>query len=267
MPLTLQFGPWSPDQADTPIQVPDNPGPMVVPLADCLNVYFSNGSYRSIPSPAASSINGNPIQALNTQALNAFSYYDNVALQETIFVGTSVGIQQLQSNGSWSAVSFITSQSTALIGASMAFSAGNFANTNTLHGSRLTFSTGSVQSLQTGVSFVAGLISFPGSPPLNQTFQEVGYSGIAPTFGTLVNGSMFLGTLNSLFDSGSVTSLSLKCTSNPTVSGFTTITANGITLNSSAAGYSYTASTQSAVWTWPTGFGFASGSTYSVVFA
>ena len=49
-PLALTFGPWAPDIADVAVMV--NGAPVTMPLADCLNVYFQDGKYRSLPTPA-----------------------------------------------------------------------------------------------------------------------------------------------------------------------------------------------------------------------
>jgi hypothetical protein len=266
MPLTVQFGSWAPDQADTPIQVPDNQGPMMVPLADCLNVYFSNGSYKSIASPAASSIDGNAIAPLNTQALNAFSYFDSVAQQETIFVGTPVGIQQLNANGTWSAINFVTSQTTGLIGAALAFKAGNFLNSNTLKGNVLTFSTGAVSGVVTGISFVAG--SYYLSSSIVYNGLSVGKSGAIPPFGTLNTSNVSFGTLKAIEDAtGAGSYFIVASATDPTQSAFNTITSNGVTQTSASALYSYNASLQQAVWNFGLPFGFAPGSTYTVLLA
>lgn len=265
MPVTILYGPWAPDQADTPIQIPDTQGPLPVPCADVLNVIYTNGNYRSIASPSTATINGNAIQALSVAPVNAFSYFDQVAQQETVFAGTGLGVQQLNPDGSWSIVQLVTTQITALIGQAMSFAAGSFVNNHSLRGATFKLTTGSITVVQTGVSFVSALYSVQG--PFNSTLQEIGYSGIAPQFGTLVNGSMFLGAISSLFDSSAGASLSLTCPTDPTASGFTTITTNGITRNSSAARYSYSASTKTATWAFSNNFGFASGTTYTVVFA
>ena len=167
MPLTLQFGPWAPDLKDVPVQVPDTQGPLPVPCADCLNVYYANGAYKSIPSLAVGSIDGNPVAALSAQALQAISYYDNVEQQETIFVGTQTGIQQLGANGMWSTVPFLTNQSAAIVGQSIGFAIGNLGNTDALRQSKISYAAGTITSSNTGTSIVAGFELLSQGPPRN----------------------------------------------------------------------------------------------------
>ena len=50
-PLTIRYGPWLPDLANIPIAVVYPFGAMDVPTADCLNVYYADGAYKSLPSP------------------------------------------------------------------------------------------------------------------------------------------------------------------------------------------------------------------------
>jgi hypothetical protein len=87
--ITLQYGPWTPDLANVSFQMPDQQGPVQVPVADCLNVYYANGTYQSLPNPAAISggalmgqctgvmtfqdANGNPIPCAGV--LNGLAYY------------------------------------------------------------------------------------------------------------------------------------------------------------------------------------------------
>lgn len=61
-PLTLTYGPWAPDLANVAVQIPATNGPVPVPCADVLNVYYSNGAYRSLPAPATVSFGGLPAQ-------------------------------------------------------------------------------------------------------------------------------------------------------------------------------------------------------------
>jgi hypothetical protein len=94
-PLTLQFGPWQPDLQNIPVQIPFYPALAdPVPAADCLNVYYADGAYRSIPSPASIG------PALGFQALNAFSWYDNSTGEEYIFAAGNGQISALI-NGIW----------------------------------------------------------------------------------------------------------------------------------------------------------------------
>jgi len=72
-PFTIQFGPWTPDLANVPVQVPQMPGPIPVPCADCLNVYHNNGVYKSLPTQVA--VSGSP--ALAGQCVGAFTFLDS----------------------------------------------------------------------------------------------------------------------------------------------------------------------------------------------
>lgn len=106
MRVTLQFGPWSPDLANTPLQYNDQPGPIQVPAADCLNVYYANGTYKSIASPQTATIDGNAVAVLSNQILGAFSFFDNVQQQKSLMAGSASGVSQLNANGTWTAVPF-----------------------------------------------------------------------------------------------------------------------------------------------------------------
>ena len=48
-PFTFQFGPWVPDLANVAVQMQFQYGATPVLTADCLNVFFSDGCYRSFP--------------------------------------------------------------------------------------------------------------------------------------------------------------------------------------------------------------------------
>lgn len=266
--ITIQFGPWAPDQSDTPIQIPDQQGPITVPCADCLNVYYSNGSYKSIPSPKTALIDGNTTQALSTQALNAISYFDDVAQQETVFVGTSTGVQQLNPDGSWSQVSLLTSQSATLVGLSLGFKVGNLGNTDAIRGTAIAFKLGAVGTQITGQGFVAGRLvqHFP----FGSSSTMTGYSNLLPTFGALTSANPFpFGSLQVLEDTVGLTGsagsvFSVGSATDPTKTAFTTIIVNGVTMTSASASYTYSASQQIATWSWNAIFGLSSGSTYTV---
>lgn len=88
-PLTINYGPWSPDLQNVATEVIPQPGPLTVPCADVLNVYYQDGAYRSLPSPAPFG------SALPSQCLNAYTWYDNVEGQELIFEGVPAGIYAL----------------------------------------------------------------------------------------------------------------------------------------------------------------------------
>lgn len=162
MPITLQFGPWSPDLANDPVQIPDTQGPMPIPCADVLNVYFANGSYKSIPSPLPAVVAGVSAQVLPEAAVSAYSYFDYVEQQQTVFVGTVEGVQQLAPDGSWNFLSFLTNQGTALIGTSLKLTIGHFANTDKLAGAKVKFIAGAFSARITGTSIVAGQVVLGG---------------------------------------------------------------------------------------------------------
>ena len=51
--------------------MPDQQGQVTVPVADCLNVYFANGTYQSLPNPAA--VSGGTLAG---QCTGAFTFMD-----------------------------------------------------------------------------------------------------------------------------------------------------------------------------------------------
>jgi hypothetical protein len=95
--LTIQYGEWSPDLANVSFQIPDQEGPVIVPVADCLNVYYQDGAYRTLPGPASIG------PALGFQCLNATTWYDLVNQKEAIFAAGTNAISELV-DGAWSAV-------------------------------------------------------------------------------------------------------------------------------------------------------------------
>lgn len=52
-PFTVAFGSWQPDLANVAYQTLQMQIPVTVPLADCLNVRYVNGTYQSLPTAAA----------------------------------------------------------------------------------------------------------------------------------------------------------------------------------------------------------------------
>lgn len=74
--ITIQYGPWLPDLASTPFQMPDQQGPVQVPCADCLNVYYANGVYQSLPTAAA--VAGSP--NLSAQVVGANTVIDSAGI-------------------------------------------------------------------------------------------------------------------------------------------------------------------------------------------
>jgi hypothetical protein len=104
--ITIQFGPWAPDLANTPLQYNDQPGPITVPAVDCLNVFYANGTYKSIASPSTALIDGVAAAVLPNQVIGAFSFYDNVQQQKSLMAGSSSGVSQLNANGTWVSIAF-----------------------------------------------------------------------------------------------------------------------------------------------------------------
>lgn len=263
MPLTVQFGPWAPDQSENPIQFPDQLGPIPVPCADCLNVIYTNGNYRNIASPQVATIDGNPIVPMSEAPVSAFSYFDTVEQQETVFAGTADGVQQLNADGTWSQISLITTQNVALVGLSMAFTAGHFANALTPLGQKIRTKVGVLTPVIEGTTFVAGGATINLQPPFTSLSYH-GYNSLgSTTYGTLVYQSLPFGTLAALYDQFAGSVLEVNVATDPTQSAFTTIKANGKTYTSAASTYSYSLGV--ARWVFPAAFGFASGTTYQVV--
>jgi hypothetical protein len=255
--ITLQFGPWNPDLANVPVQIPDTNGPVPIPCADCLNVYFANGAYKSIASPSIASIDGIPAAALSAQALNAFSYYDTVEQQSTIFAGTQTQVQQLAANGTWLTIPVTTTQAAALVGQQLASVTGFLGNTNGLHFASSMFSTGVVSPVNSSTVFVAGI----------DTGQPIIGVGVAPgpVFGNVLQQGLPFGSVYQIFDLSGFSFFYIKASPDPTQSAFTTVSINNRTYSSSAARfYSYNAASGLAEWSFNSPWGLASGSTYAV---
>ena len=134
-PLTLRYGSWSPDLANVPQEIPYiNYAPVDIASVDCSGVYFADGSFRCLPSPA-------PIApALSAQALNALTWYDTVQGQEVVFAGTANGIYELV-DGVWTLIQPLVSISVALTGQAMSVRLAGFIK---LLGQAMAFSQGSV---------------------------------------------------------------------------------------------------------------------------
>ena len=258
--ITLQFGAYAPDKAQDPVQMPDSQGPVVVPCVDVNNVYYANGTYRNIQSPAAVTVNGNTVSPLLSQVLSAFSYFDTVAQQETVFAGMSDGIQMLTSNGTWMTVPINGTTQVSLTGLSMSFTSGTFLNTDVILSGAAAFTIGTLTPSVTGVSIVAG-----NSPALSR----VGYDLITGTssIGSVNNQTLSFGTLVAVYDQFTggqplQAAVIVVSPTDPTSSAFTTLTANGRSLKASTASYSYKNS--HAMWLFPSGLGLAAGQTYAV---
>jgi hypothetical protein len=96
-PWTLQFGPWAPDLQNVAVQMPFQYGATPVPSADCLNVYYVNGVYKSVPTAAP--VAGSPALPF-FPAVSGFTF-QNAAGFPTPVIGTSSGQVLIYQNGAW----------------------------------------------------------------------------------------------------------------------------------------------------------------------
>jgi len=80
-PFAINFGPWVPDGADVVVGMPNQYAPATIPLADCLNVYWSDQGYRSLSGYGVFS------NALSSQCLGAFTALDVSTAR--LYCGTS----------------------------------------------------------------------------------------------------------------------------------------------------------------------------------
>lgn len=106
--ITIQYGGWTPDLANVAFQMPDQEGPVIVPVADCLNVYFANGTYQSLPNPAATLV-----PALISPALSALTYLDSNGLAIPLFGASNNNVYY--ENGPSSGLSLLLNVSGATI--------------------------------------------------------------------------------------------------------------------------------------------------------
>lgn len=70
-PYTIQYGPWAPDLANVAVTFQSPYGATTVPCADVLNVYYSNGSYKSLPSFLAY---GGFVISVDYQVIGAYTF-------------------------------------------------------------------------------------------------------------------------------------------------------------------------------------------------
>jgi hypothetical protein len=202
--ISIQYGQWSPDTANVAFQMPDQQGPVTVPVADCLNVYFQDGAYRVLPS--LSSIG----PALGYQSLNAFTWYDQVSQKETVFAAGANSISQLI-DGSWNSVPISagaqllnTTLTAGVSGSNTGYSAGSYGslgqttdinnNTvgvisqNTTSGSAPVF-TVTLDTANLGANYFAS-ISFPG---LNLSLPSSSATYSSTNSSTLLSATMAVG--------------------------------------------------------------------------
>lgn len=103
-PYTIRFGPWAPDLQDVGVEMPTQWSDTELPAADCLNVYWQDGSYRCMPSLASFG------PTLGTQVLDCFTWYDNTQQKEVLFAATANGFFTLI-DGVWSEIATQTNES------------------------------------------------------------------------------------------------------------------------------------------------------------
>lgn len=95
--ITIQYGGWTPDIANIGFQMPDQEGPVTVPVADCLNVYYANGVYQSLPTLSA--VSGSA--ALSGQCQGVITYIDGTAAPIPI-AGIGSGVAYYWTGSAWS---------------------------------------------------------------------------------------------------------------------------------------------------------------------
>ena len=93
-PFTFQYGPWVPDLANVAVQMQAQFGATPVPTADCLNVYYADGTYRSLQS--AQAVSG--VAALPAQPLGAITGIDPSGLPVPV-VGIATDLYALLPGG------------------------------------------------------------------------------------------------------------------------------------------------------------------------
>lgn len=91
-PYSIQFGPWSPDLANVAVQMQMQYSATVVPCADVLNMFYSNGTYKSLPTLTVQS-------TLNQEPLGVFTAIDPSGNPE-IYAGASGNLYR-QAGTSW----------------------------------------------------------------------------------------------------------------------------------------------------------------------
>lgn len=165
-PYTVKFGPWAPDLQNVGVETPFQWSETELPISDCENVYYQDGSYRSMPS--LSSIG----PSLGTPIVNAFTWYDDTSGTEIVMAATANGFYQLI-DGAWSAVPFTTNLSSLGLSISMKLGASAVTTTTASISPATQSASGSVNS-NTFASTVATLT--PG-PVTSYTWSFSGISG------------------------------------------------------------------------------------------
>lgn len=248
-PCTVQFGVWAPDLQNVAVQIPAVPGPIPVPCADCLNVYYQDGAYRCLPAPRSFG------PSLGAQALNAFTWYDQTSGDELVFAATANGISQLLS-GAWSSIPVINVLSVSINGQSLKVTVG--ANP-LLSSQNISLSQGAIGVHSDQIINATMVAGSPVNP------DKTGY--IASTYGSLTPSTDYNGNLVRVINNDSgFPRLTLEIdAASLGQSYFTLLEITGFgTYASSSATYSTSGGTSTWVWT-GSGTGFTPGNSYPVV--
>ena len=96
-PYTIKFGSWSPDLQNVGVEMPFQWSETELPSADTLNVFYQDAAYRCLPGPSPFA------SSLGTPVLDAFTWYDNTAGKEIVFLATANGFFILE-DGAYTAV-------------------------------------------------------------------------------------------------------------------------------------------------------------------
>lgn len=116
-PYTVTFGPWLPDLENVGVEMPMQWTETELPCADCLNVYYQDSSYRSLPGPEAFAA------SLGTPVVGAFTWYDDTAGKEIVFLATANGFFQLE-DGSYTQVPVQQNASAGTVGFAISMALG-----------------------------------------------------------------------------------------------------------------------------------------------
>lgn len=258
-PLTLQFAAWAPDLQNFATQIDGNSASTDIACADCLNVFYSDGGYRCLPSPSAIGT------ALPVPALSAFTYYDNVGAMQQIFVGTQDGIYTI--DGNTNTLVPIENSATVFVG-------GWSINTR-LAGTTLV--SPYKLSLGLGLVTVSGGAIYSGTLSAAASGTNVGYSnggtvGGRPAYGTLsptadLNGNT-IGIIANTSPSGSAPALIVGFNTAIPAGYFKAIqfTSLGLTYPTSSATITGNAGIgpHFTQYSWPAPPGFVAGNSYPV---
>jgi hypothetical protein len=239
-PYTIQFGPWSPDLQNVAVQMPYQFGATPVPSADCLNVYYADGAYRSMPAPASI---GAPA---DSPIVNAVTWYDDTDQQEIVFAASANGIEQLI-DGVWSVVPVATSITIPAFGHLIGI---------TLAG--MNRATGQGIALRLGTATVQGQI-FNGIIGVGTSGNYSGFGetpASASSFGSLtpytdINGNAPVGIFNNTGGNPGFFIYMLSSSgSDPGQSYFSEFGNNETRFYTSLASYSFNPLTFLATWQW-----------------